>query len=92
MTSDKYMGTRTVRLDRDAENSLTRLRKQTGLSISEVLKRGMKAYEQAAGREGTASPYEIYVQLGLTGGGWSLAPANKAKQLLRRTLKEKHRK
>ncbi len=34
------MGTRTVRFDDEAENTLARLRKLTGLSISEVLKRG----------------------------------------------------
>ena len=36
------MGTRTVRLDDEAENTLARLRKTTGLSISEVLKRGLQ--------------------------------------------------
>jgi hypothetical protein len=85
------MRIRTMRLDRKAGNVLTRWRKQTGLSISEALKRG-KAYKQSANRETTASPYETYLQLGLTGGGWSLAPANKVKQSLGRILKDKNRK
>lgn len=34
------MGTRTVRLDDEAEKTLASLRRLTGLSISEVLKRG----------------------------------------------------
>jgi len=39
------MSTRTVRLDDEAERTLERLRRITGLSISEVLKRGLEAYE-----------------------------------------------
>jgi len=34
------MATRTVRLDQAAESTLQTLRERTGLSISEVLKRG----------------------------------------------------
>ncbi len=40
------MGTRTVRLDDEAEKTLAKLKKVTGLSISEVLKRGLSAYEE----------------------------------------------
>ena len=42
------MGTKTVRLDAEAEKTLTRLRNMTGLSISEVLKHGLSAYERQA--------------------------------------------
>ena len=37
------MGTRTIQLDDDAEATLSILCNQTGLSISEVLKRGLQA-------------------------------------------------
>jgi hypothetical protein len=42
------MGTRTVRLDDEAERTLERLRTITGLSISEILKQGLRAYEGQA--------------------------------------------
>jgi hypothetical protein len=84
------MSTRTVRLDEDAEKTLQRLRKTTGLSISEVLKRGMQAYEAFAVRE-PAAPYEIYRQYDLGKGGWSKAPAQQAKQAARDLICKKHK-
>ena len=38
------MSIRTVRLDDDAESTLAAIRQRTGLSISDVLKRGLEAY------------------------------------------------
>jgi hypothetical protein len=84
------MGTRTVRLDDAAERTLARLRKLTGLSISEVLKRGLAAYEQTALREPTARPYEVYAQLDLGRGGWAIAPAREAKRAAREAVRRKH--
>lgn len=76
------MGMRTVRLDEEAEKTLARLRKTTGLSISQVLKRGLQVYEQHASREGEIRPYEIYRRLDLGRGGWSVAPAQDAKRAI----------
>ena len=42
------MGTRTIQLDDDAEATLSALCNQTGLSISEVLKRGLQVYAASA--------------------------------------------
>jgi hypothetical protein len=84
------MGTRTVRLDDDTEATLDRLRKITGLSISEVLKRGLKAYERACLQESAVRPYDIYKRLDLGKGGWSLAPAAEAKQAVRQIIRKKH--
>jgi hypothetical protein len=84
------MSTRTVRLDEEAEKTLQRLRKSTGLSISEVLKRGMQSFEESAVRE-PAAPYEIYRQYDLGNGGWSKAPADQAKQTVRDLIRKKHK-
>jgi hypothetical protein len=84
------MAVRTVRLDDDAEKALARLRRLTGLSISQVLKRGLAAYEQALQREAHVRPYDVYARLDLGGGGWSLAPSDKAKAALRETIRRKH--
>ena len=83
------MGTRTVRLDDEAEKTLARLRRATGLSISEVLKRGLQAYARRAPAEGEARPYEIYRRLELGAGGWSLAPARDAKRGVKEVLRRK---
>lgn len=85
------MTTRTVRLDADAERTLARLRKLTRLSISEVLKRGLVAYEQVALRESHVTPYDVYARLDLGAGGWSLGPAREAKHILREVIRHKHR-
>ena len=48
------MGTRTIQLDDEAEATLSVLCNQTGLSISEVLKRGLQAYAASAPKVPTA--------------------------------------
>ncbi len=85
------MSVRTVRLDDDAEATLAALRKQTGLSISDVLKRGLEAYAEAV-REGTAArPFDIYRRLDLGPGGYAIAPAKDAKSAVLEVLREKRR-
>jgi hypothetical protein len=83
------VGTRTVRLDDEAETTLARLRKTTGLSISEVLKRGLQAYVQRAEQQGAARPFDIYRHLDLGAGGWSLAPAGDAKRAVKEAVRRK---
>ena len=83
------MGTRTVRLDDEAENTLAKLRKTTGLSISEVLKRGLQAYARRADQQVAARPFDIYRHLDLGTGGWSLAPAGDAKRAVKEAVRRK---
>lgn len=84
------MGTRTVRLDDEAEKSLESLRNLTGLSISEVLKRGLRAYERQALEEVGRRPYDIYRQLDLGPGGYARAPARTAKSAVADVIRRKH--
>lgn len=84
------MGTRTVRLDEQTEQTLQKLRKATGLSISEVLKRGVQAYSEQAELHGEVKPYEIYRKIELGPGGWATAPARTAKQAVRDAIARKH--
>ncbi len=85
------MGTRTVRLDDDAGRTLARRRRVTGLSISEVLKRGLAAFEQRAGEAAATRPYDIYRRLDLGEGGWSRAPAAPAKQAVAAVIRGQRR-
>lgn len=85
------MSTRTVRLDEQTDRTLQKLRRSTGLSISEVLKRGVRAYAEQAATRPEASSYEIYSRIELGAGGSSVAPAREAKRALREAIGKKHR-
>lgn len=85
------MGTRTVRLDEAAEKTLQRLRNLTGLSISEVLKRGLSAYESEALASATRRPYDLYRELDLGAGGDAQAPGREAKTTVADLIRRKHR-
>jgi len=84
------MSTRTVRLDDDAERTLERLRKITGLSISELLKRGLHAYESEALSVVYRKPYDIYMRFNLGEGGYAVAPAKQAKSAIRDVIRRRH--
>jgi hypothetical protein len=86
------MATRTVRLDAEAERALASLTKSTGLSISEVLKRGLIAYkEQAYHAKAERAPYELFRQLDLGPGGYARAAAKDAKSSVRAAIARKYR-
>ncbi len=84
------MGTRTVRLDNEAEQILDRIRTMTGLSISEVLKHGLSAYETDILEQVPRKPYEIFRQLDLGAGGYAIAPARDAKSAITEVIRRKH--
>ena len=84
------MAIRTIRLDDRAEGTLAELRKRTGLSISEVLKRGLQAYAVAARDEMAETPYAIFRRLDLGPGGAAAAPARRAKTAVAAVIGEKH--
>ncbi len=84
------MSVRTVRLDDDAELTLAALRRQTGLSISEVLKRGLHAYAAAVCETTLVSPYEVYRRLDLAYDGDAIAPASQAKAAVVEAIRKKY--
>ena len=85
------MATRTVRLDAEAEHALAALTRSTGLSISEVLKRGLMAYkEHAQNAPAERAPYELFRRLDLGPGGYARAAAKNAKDAVRTVIARKH--
>jgi hypothetical protein len=84
------MGTRTVRLDSEAEQTLDRVRTMTGLSISEVLKLGLSAYETDMLEQAHRKPYEIFRRLDLGPGHYAVAPARDAKSAVAEAIRRKH--
>ena len=85
------MGVRTVRLDDAAERTLAEVRKRTGLTISEVLKRGLHTYAAAALEAAAATPFEVYRRLDLGSGGYAIAPAREAKAAVAEAVAAKRR-
>lgn len=84
------MSTRTVRLDAEAEKTLLRLRNMTALSISEILKQGLSAFEKQAMEQAHRKPYDIYRELDLSEGGYAIAPAREAKSAIADAIRRKH--
>lgn len=83
------MGTRTVRLDPDTEETLEDVCERTGLSVSEVLRRGVAAYALAIDRA-AETPYEIISRYDLGPGGYATAPSGQVKQGVAGAIREKH--
>lgn len=85
------MSTRTVRMDAASDAVLADLQRRTGLSISEVMRRGLRAYERELDSDITRSPYEVYRSLGLPREGeHALAPSAKAKEAIADVIRRRH--
>ena len=84
------MGTRTVRLDDETEQMLEEIRLETGLSISEVLKQGIRAFREEVARTASPTPFEVYRNLDLGPGGYAVAPATEVRRGVREALRRKH--
>jgi hypothetical protein len=80
-----------VRLDDEAEKTLAKLKKVTGLSISEVLKRGLSAYPKQAMQQADRNPLAIYHELELGEGGYAIAPARRSQSATKAANRRKHK-
>lgn len=84
------MGTRTVRLDDETDRILEEIRQTTGLSISEVLKRGILAFRKEMSRDASRAPFDVYRELDLGEGGYAIAPSTEVRRGVREALARKH--
>jgi Arc/MetJ-type ribon-helix-helix transcriptional regulator len=83
------MGSRTVRLDDDTEKILEELVRNTGLSISAVLKRGLLALQDQHTQEIRRSAYEVYEGLDLGPGGYAIAPSTETRRGVKEAIRRK---
>jgi hypothetical protein len=74
------MGMRTVRLDDETERVLEQLMRETGLSASAALKRGLWALHSEVARQGRQAPYEVYRRLALGASNTQQACSNQSKK------------
>ena len=83
------MGTRTVRLDDEAEAALNQITQITGLSISGALKRGLIVLRDQVTSHEQPSPYEIYASLDLGDGGEAIAPSTETHRGVQDAIRRK---
>ena len=83
------MGTRTVRLDDEAEAALDEIVRGTGLSISGALKQGLITLRENLAKQGHQFPYDIYATLDLGPGGYAIAPSTDARRGMQEAIRRK---
>ncbi len=84
------METRSVRLDEETEKTLSMLTRLMGLTILELLKRGVFACRSKALEKTGRKPYEIFRQLDLGSGGYARVPAKNAKTVVGDIIRERN--
>ena len=83
------MGTRTVRLDDEAEKVLEQVVRVTGLSISAAFKKGLLVLRDEVAQQTHRMPYDIYRELDLGPGGYAVAPSTDTRRGVQEAIKRK---
>ena len=83
------MATRTVRLDDEAEEALTLITQNTGLSISNALKQGLMVLKEQVVFHEHQTPYDIYASLDLGDGGEAIAPSTDTRRGVQEAIRRK---
>ena len=83
------MGTRTVRLDDEAEAALDEIVRGTGLSISGALKQGLITLRENLAEQAHQFPYDIYATLDLGPGGYAIAPSTDTRRGVQEAIRRK---
>ena len=83
------MGTRTVRLDEESEQTLEEVRRQTGLSVSAALKRGLLALRNEVYRQAKTTPFDIYRELDLGPGGYASTESTRVREGVVEAIRQK---
>jgi hypothetical protein len=83
------MATRTVRLDDETEKALQEVQQATGLPISEALKRGLRSLQEQVRIEAGRTAYDVYKELDLGPGGYTIAPSTATRRGVRKAVRKK---
>lgn len=83
------MGTRSVRLDEEAERALDEIVSRTGLSISDAIKQGLIEYRRKALATAHRKPADFFCEFDLGEGGYAIGPARDGKALIKRKLERR---
>lgn len=85
------MGTRSVRLDDEAESALAEIMGKTGLSISDAIKKGLIEYRNEARNITFKSPSDFFEKFDLGDGGYTSAPARNARNAIKEKLQTRRK-
>lgn len=85
------MSVRTVRMEPEDEALLERIRRRTGWTVSDALKRGLRALERNISEKPPASAFKIYAGLDLGPGGHAAGPASRSRETAREVIRRKHK-
>lgn len=85
------MGTRSVRLDDEAESALYEIMDRTGCSISDAIKEGLLEYRLKTASSSRKKPSDFFKKFDLGEGGYALAPARDAKSAVKNQLKKRRK-
>ena len=85
------MGTRTVRLDPEAEELLGEIMKLTGMNISAALKEGLVQLRAKLRHETSTRPWDLDESLDLGPGGYAVSPSAETRKGVVRALRRKHK-
>lgn len=83
------MAARTVRLDDEEEQLLDAITRQSGMSISDTLKKGLVVLHEQMEQAAKPTPYELFCQLDLGPGGYAIAPATEVDRGMQEALRRK---
>ncbi len=83
------MAARSVRLNDESERLLDAITRQTGMSISATLKKGIAVLHEQMEQSAKSTPYEILRQLDLGPGGYAIAPATEVDRGMQEALRRK---
>ena len=83
------MGTRSVRLDDEAESALAEIISRTGSSISEAIKQGLIEYRDKSRQTPVKTPSSFFEQFDLGEGGYISGNARDAKRNIKEKLKSR---
>jgi len=87
------MGMKTVRMEPEDEKVLERIRRRTGWTASDILKRGLRLVDESlATQPPKKTAWEIYCELDIGPGDDSIPPASYSREAVRRAILRKHRK
>ena len=84
------MGSRTVRLDDEAEEALLEIRRATGMTISQALKKGLLSLRGTIAEGRKLTPWEIYEKIDLGPGGYNTPPKRRLKRIVWEAIRKKH--
>jgi len=85
------MGTRTVRMEPEDEKLLERIRRQTGWTTSDALKRGLRSLERDLAADAVPTAHAIYMSLDLGPGGYAAGPASQTRETARQVIARRHK-